>query len=101
MRERPLVGLDMVDPDNPLHWLSVRGKIAEITEERAFEHVKKLAKKYTGNDLLPPSQPDEVLVIVNITPVLYAEPSASLISGLGSRQGQVGTSHIIQKLSQT
>jgi len=70
MRERPLVGLDMVDPDNPLHWLSVRGKIAEITEERAFEHVKKLAKKYTGNDLLPPSQPDEVLVIVKITPVL-------------------------------
>ena len=48
----------------------MRGKIAEITEERAFEHVKKLAKKYTGDDLLPPYQPDEVRVIVKITPVL-------------------------------
>jgi PPOX class probable F420-dependent enzyme len=48
MQERPQVGLDIVDPQNPFHWVSVRGRIAEITEEGANEHINALARKYTG-----------------------------------------------------
>src|SRR5437764_11433276 len=39
MERQPKVGLDIVDPGNPWHWLSIRGHIAEITEEGANEHI--------------------------------------------------------------
>ncbi len=44
MQERPKVGLDMVDTENPFHWLSVRGHVVEITEAGANDHIDKLAK---------------------------------------------------------
>src|SRR5215472_12637614 len=45
MQQHPKVGLDIVDPANPWHWLSIRGKIEEITENGAVEHLDKLSKK--------------------------------------------------------
>ena len=68
MQKRPQVGLDIVDPANAWHWLSVRGTIAEITEEGALEHANKLTKKYTGKDTYQNLQPGEVRVICKITP---------------------------------
>ncbi len=68
MQQRPRVGLDIVDSTNPWHWLSVRGTIAEITEEGALEHAHKLTKKYTGRDTYQNLQPGEVRVICKITP---------------------------------
>ncbi len=68
MQQRPQVGLDIVDPTNPWRWLSVRGTIAEITEEGALEHANKLTKKYTGRDTYQNLQPGEVRVICKITP---------------------------------
>jgi PPOX class probable F420-dependent enzyme len=68
MQERPQVGLDIVDPASPFHWLSVRGKIAEITEEGALEHINRLSKKYTGNPTYQNLQPGEVRVICKIIP---------------------------------
>ena len=50
MNQRPKVGLDLVDPANPCHWLSVRGSIAEVTEEGANDHIDKLAQKYMGQE---------------------------------------------------
>ena len=32
MRERPQVALDIVDPENPFRFLSIRGRVVEITE---------------------------------------------------------------------
>jgi PPOX class probable F420-dependent enzyme len=68
MEKQPKVGLDIVDPQNPWHWLSVRGHVAEITKEGANEHIDKLSKKYTGQDKYGFHQPDEVRVIVKIQP---------------------------------
>lgn len=67
MGKRPKVGLDIVDPSNPFHWLSIRGHIEEITERGAVEHISKLSAKYTGN---PNYQvpPNEVRVICKIVP---------------------------------
>ena len=66
MKRQPKVGLDMVDAANPQHWLSVRGKVVEITEEGALEHIHKLSKKYTGNDKYGFLRPGEVRVICKI-----------------------------------
>src|SRR5947199_10443295 len=46
MQKRPKVGLDIVDPTNPWHWLSVRGQVEEITEEGANENNDTMANKY-------------------------------------------------------
>lgn len=37
MRQRPQVGLTIVDPANPWHWLSIRGRVVATTEEGAQE----------------------------------------------------------------
>ena len=50
MSQRPKVGLDIVDPSNPFHWISIRGHIAEITEEGGNDHINQLSHKYTGGD---------------------------------------------------
>lgn len=67
LQARPLVGLDIVDPADPYHWLSVRGTVEEITEEGAVAHINKLAKKYIGTDYQN-FRPGEVRVICKILP---------------------------------
>ena len=66
MDRQPKVGLDIVDSDNPWHWLSIRGHIAESTEEGANDHIDKMAKKYTGRDKYTNHQPNDVRVIYKI-----------------------------------
>jgi PPOX class probable F420-dependent enzyme len=66
IRRDPRVGIDILDPDNPYRHLSLRGKVVEITEKGADEHIDKLTKKYTGQDKYPYRGPGEVRVIYKI-----------------------------------
>lgn len=68
MRRDPRVGLDLVDPDNPYRHLSVRGRVVDITEQGADEHIDKMAKKYLGVDSYPRRKAGEVRVIYKIEP---------------------------------
>ncbi len=69
MRQRPQAGLTIVDPTNPWHWLSIRGRIVVVTEEGADEHLKKLSKKYTGTDDTSSfHRPGQVYVLYKIEP---------------------------------
>ena len=68
MRRDPRVGLDLMDPDNPYRHLSLRGRVADITEKGADEHIDKMAKKYLGQDKYPYRSPGEVRVIYKIEP---------------------------------
>ena len=68
MERNPAVSLSIVDPDNPYRYLEVRGRVAEITEEGADEHIDKMAKKYMGLDKYPLRQPGEVRVLYKIKP---------------------------------
>ncbi len=68
MEKQPKVGLDIVDPANPWHWISIRGHVAEITEEGANAHIDRMSKKYTGQDKYGFHQPGEVRVICKILP---------------------------------
>lgn len=69
MRERPNVSLLITDPADPYRYLMIRGRVEVITEEKAREHIDKLAKKYTGVSRYELSPPDAVRVIYKITPV--------------------------------
>ncbi|HWP43791.1 MAG TPA: PPOX class F420-dependent oxidoreductase [Blastocatellia bacterium] len=62
------VALSLQDPDNPYRYLEVRGRVEEITEEGADQHIDKMAKKYIGQDKYPWKQPGEVRVLYKIKP---------------------------------
>jgi PPOX class probable F420-dependent enzyme len=69
MRRDPRVGVDLLDPDNPYRHLSIRGRVSEITEKGADEHIDRLTKKYIGQEHYPYRGPGEVRVIYKIEPL--------------------------------
>src|ERR1044071_3921594 len=50
MRRDARVSLALSDPDNPYRYIEIRGKVVEVTETGADEHINKMAKKYIGKD---------------------------------------------------
>src|SRR5579871_1749409 len=50
MQRNAKVTVLAVDPTNPYRWIEIRGKIADIVEEGALEHINKLAGKYRGGN---------------------------------------------------
>lgn len=70
MMERPEVALQIPDPDNSDRYLAVRGRVVEITEAGADEHLDKLAKRYLDKEVYPPSMrfPGEVRCLYKIEP---------------------------------
>ncbi len=64
----PRVALSVADRDDPLTRLVVQGRVVEITEEGAEEHIHALAKKYMGLERWPNLTPDMVRVILRIAP---------------------------------
>jgi PPOX class probable F420-dependent enzyme len=68
MRRDPRVALVILDPDNPYRYLEVRGRVVEITEDGAEEHIDRLAQKYLGVERYPYRQPGEVRVLYKIRP---------------------------------
>ena len=68
MRRDPRVSMALIDPDNPYRYLQLQGRVVEITENGADQHIDKMAKKYLGKDKYPFSQPGEVRVLYKIEP---------------------------------
>jgi PPOX class probable F420-dependent enzyme len=68
MENNRAVALSIQDPDNPYRYLEVRGRVDEITEQGASQHIDKMAKKYMGVDKYPLRQAGEVRVIYKIKP---------------------------------
>jgi PPOX class probable F420-dependent enzyme len=68
MKAGASVAVAIMDPDNPYRYLEIRGRVAEVTEQGADEHIDRMAKKYLGQDKYPFRQPGEVRVIYRIEP---------------------------------
>lgn len=70
MERNPIVALEIPDPDNPNRYVAVRGKVVEIIEIGADEHLDKLARRYLARDNYPPTWrfPNEVRRIYRIKP---------------------------------
>lgn len=66
IRRDPRIALSVTDPDNPYNALMLRGKVKEITNDGADEHIDSLAKKYLGKDKYPFRKPGEKRVIYRI-----------------------------------
>jgi len=68
MRRDPRVSLAIQDPENPYRYLEIRGKVAEITQNGADDHINSLSQKYLGNPVYPFRKPGEVRVTYKIEP---------------------------------
>ena len=68
MKRDPRVSVALIDPDNPYRFLEIRGKVREVTQEGAAQHIDKMAKKYLGKDKYPFTQPGEQRILFKITP---------------------------------
>jgi PPOX class probable F420-dependent enzyme len=68
LESNPRIALSVQDPDNPYRYLQVRGRVTEVTEKGADEHIDALAKKYLGQDRYPHRRQDEVRVMVKVLP---------------------------------
>ena len=68
MRRSPQVALSIMDPKNPYRYLEIRGKVAEVTEDGADEHIDKMAQKYLNLDKYPYRAQGEVRVLFKIAP---------------------------------
>jgi PPOX class probable F420-dependent enzyme len=68
MRRDPRVAIEISDPDDPYRYFQVRGRVVEITEQEADEHIDKMAYKYQGKERYPYRRPGEVRVVYKVLP---------------------------------
>jgi PPOX class probable F420-dependent enzyme len=68
VRRDPRVSLAVQDPENPYRYVEVRGRVVEITQDGADEHINKLSQKYLGKPVYPFRQSAEVRVLYKIKP---------------------------------
>ena len=53
VRENPKVGVQVLDPDDPYRYVSIRGGVEAVTQDGAVEHIDALAQRYMGVDEYP------------------------------------------------
>ena len=64
----PKVGVSLVDPDDPYRFVSVRGRVVDLVEDGAVEHIDELARRYLDVDEYPYHESDGgARVIVRIS----------------------------------
>jgi PPOX class probable F420-dependent enzyme len=68
VRRDPRVAISLQDPANPYRYLEVRGRVVEVTENGADDHINELSQKYLGKPMYPFRQPGEVRVLYKIKP---------------------------------
>lgn len=66
LRADPKITLEVSNGENPYQYVEIRGRVKEITEDGADEHIDALAKKYMGVESYPMRQEGEVRVKIAI-----------------------------------
>ena len=64
----PRVTLCVQNLQNPYEYVTIRGRVSELTHDGADAHIDAMAKKYMGVDEYPMRQPGEERLIVRVEP---------------------------------
>ncbi len=67
LRAGATIAMAITEPSDPYRYLQVRGRVTEVTEQGAREHIDKLSQKYLGKPY-PYLQPGEVRVMATVEP---------------------------------
>lgn len=70
----PRVALNVADPDDPSRYFEVRGRVTEVTEDGAREHIDALAQRYIGAPYPWFGGRDQVRLLVRISPEKVTSP---------------------------
>jgi len=62
----PRVALNVADPDDPSRYFEVRGRVTEVTEDGAREHIDELSQRYLGRPYPWFGGRDQVRLLVTI-----------------------------------
>ncbi|MFQ5870692.1 MAG: PPOX class F420-dependent oxidoreductase [Candidatus Geothermarchaeales archaeon] len=62
----PRVAISIANQGDPYDRVVIRGRVVEVTEEGAKDHIDQLSRKYTGADFQKP--PGQKRVIIKIRP---------------------------------
>ena len=73
IRRDPRVSLSICDPENNNRYLEVRGRVVDLVEDNALQHLNALAKKYLGVDVYPHHDDGGVRVIYVIEPQRFSK----------------------------
>jgi PPOX class probable F420-dependent enzyme len=68
LKPDPRVAISVTAEQNPYESMLIRGKVVEMTQEGADDHIDELAGRYMGVDSYPLRQPGEERLIVKIAP---------------------------------
>jgi PPOX class probable F420-dependent enzyme len=68
LRRDPRVAVTVTNAENPYQYVTIRGKVVEMTHEGADDHIDALARRYMGVDKYPLRSANEKRVIVKIAP---------------------------------
>jgi PPOX class probable F420-dependent enzyme len=70
----PRVALNVADPDDPSRYFEVRGRVTEVTEDGAREHIDELSQRYIGRPYPWFGGRDQVRLLVRISPERVTSP---------------------------
>lgn len=68
LERAPVVAISATDPDNPYHYVEVRGSVAGVEPDEGNQFINAMAKKYIDEDTYPWTQPGEERVVVVVQP---------------------------------
>jgi PPOX class probable F420-dependent enzyme len=74
MRRDPRVAVNVADPDDPSRYFEVRGRVVEVTEDGAREHIDELSQRYMGRPYPWFGGRDQVRLLVRIAPEKVTSP---------------------------
>ncbi len=66
LKRDPRVAISIYDQNNMYSNVSIRGKVVEITEKNAEEHIDKLNMKYNGTPKYPRHDPKDPRVMIKV-----------------------------------
>jgi PPOX class probable F420-dependent enzyme len=70
----PRVALNVADPDDPSRYFEVRGRVVEVTEDGAREHIDELSQRYIGRAYPWFGGRDQVRLLIRIAPDKVTSP---------------------------
>jgi PPOX class probable F420-dependent enzyme len=70
----PRVALNVADPEDPSRYYEVRGRVVDVTEDGAREHIDELAHRYLGRPYPWFGGRDPVRLLVRIAPEKVTSP---------------------------
>jgi PPOX class probable F420-dependent enzyme len=74
MRRDPRVAVNVADPDDPSRYFEVRGRVVEVTEDGAREHIDELSQRYMGRPYPWFGGREQVRLLVRIAPERVTSP---------------------------